>query len=116
MAVIQFNYAVPLERTMVFETVYHPGLQLELRQKQEVWDTLGAFFVWMMVDGQLAGESYGIPLASSSELIEDLLGLPASQKERAVCCFSNTIPRISKAGLRKHSKSSLAGLSRRQRI
>ena len=99
MAVIKFSYAVPLEQTMVFETVYHPGLQLELKQKQEVWDTPGAFFVWMTVDGQLAGESYGIPLASSSELIEDLLVLPESEKEKAVCCFSNTIlPAFQKQG------------------
>ncbi|HWO34840.1 MAG TPA: hypothetical protein VNO32_39105, partial [Candidatus Acidoferrum sp.] len=35
-AVIKFSYAVPLEQTMVFEAVYHPGLQLELSQKQEV--------------------------------------------------------------------------------
>jgi hypothetical protein len=98
-AVIKFDYAVRLEQTMVFETVYHPGLQLELSQKQEVWDTPGAFFVWMLVDGQLAGESYGIPLASSSELLEDLLVLPQSEKEKAVCCFSNTIlPAFQKQG------------------
>jgi hypothetical protein len=77
-AVIKFKYNVPLEQTMDFEAVYHPGLQLDLEQKQEVWDTPGAFFVWMFVDGELAGESYGIPLTSSSELIEDLLVLPES--------------------------------------
>lgn len=88
---IRFDYAVPLEETMDFEAVYHPGLQLDLEQKREVWETPGAFFVWMYVDGVLAGESYGIPLTSSSDLIEDLLLLPKNEKEKAVCCFSNTI-------------------------
>jgi hypothetical protein len=111
-AVIQFNYAVPLEQTMVFETIYHPGLQLDLSQKQEVWDTPGAFFVWLIVDGQLAGESYGIPLASSSELIEDLLVLPESEKEKAVCCFSNTIlPAFQKQGYGSILKAHWLGLA-----
>jgi GNAT superfamily N-acetyltransferase len=111
-AVIKFDYSVPLEQTMVFETVYHPGLQLDLGQKQEVWDTPGAFFVWMIVDGQLAGESYGIPLASSSELIEDLLELPESEKEKAVCCFSNTIlPAFQKQGYGSILKAHWLGLA-----
>jgi hypothetical protein len=110
--VIKFNYTVPLEQTMVFENVYHPGLQLELSQKQEVWDTPGAFFVWMIVDGQLAGESYGIPLGSSSELIEDLLVLPDSEKEKAVCCFSNTIlPAFQKRGYGSILKAHWLGLA-----
>jgi hypothetical protein len=92
-AVIKFSYDVPLEETMDFETVYHPGLQLDLEQKREVWDTPGAFFVWMFLDGEIAGESYGIPLTSSNELIEDLSVLPENEKEKAVCCFSNTILR-----------------------
>jgi GNAT superfamily N-acetyltransferase len=111
-AVIKFNYAVPLEHTMAFESVYHPGLQLDLEQKQEVWDTPGAFFVWMFVDGELAGESYGIPLESSSDFIEDLLVLPASEKEKAVCCYSNTIlPRFQKQGYGAILKAHWLGLA-----
>jgi hypothetical protein len=111
-AVIKFSYAVPLEQTMAFETVYHPGLQLDLSQKQEVWDTPGAFFVWMFVNGQLAGESYGIPLISFSELIEDLLVLPESEKEKAVYCFSNTIlPAFQKQGYGSILKAHWLGLA-----
>jgi len=96
-AVIKFRYDVPLEETMEFESVYHPNLQLELSEKQEVWDTPGAFFVWMYVDEELVGESYGIPLASPTDFLDDLLVLPANEKENAVCCFSNTIlPRFQK--------------------
>jgi GNAT superfamily N-acetyltransferase len=98
-AVIKFSYDVPLEETMEFESVYHPNLKLELSEKQEVWNTPGAFFVWMYVDGELVGESYGIPLASPADFLDDLLVLPANEKEKAVCCFSNTIlPRFQKHG------------------
>ena len=112
MAVIKFSYDVPLEATMDFEKVYHPGLQLDLEQKQEVWDTPGAFFVWMFVDGEIAGESYGIPLSSSNELIEDLSVLPESEKEKAVCCFSNTIlPSFQKQGYGSILKAHWLGLA-----
>jgi hypothetical protein len=110
--VIKFKYDVPLDQTMEFESVYHPGLQLDLEQKQEVWETPGAFFVWMYVDGELAGESYGIPLTSSSELIEDLLVLPEREKEKAVCCFSNTIlPAFQKQGYGSILKAHWLGLA-----
>jgi GNAT superfamily N-acetyltransferase len=110
--VIKFKYDVPLEQTMDFENVYHPGLQLDLSQKQEVWETPGAFFVWMFVDGVLAGESYGIPLSGSSDLIEDLSVLPEHEKERAVCCFSNTIlPAFQKRGYGSILKAHWLGLA-----
>src|SRR5260370_27933345 len=99
MAVLKFKYDVPLEQTMAFESVHHTKLQLNLYDKREIWETPGAFFVWMFVDGQIAGESYGIPLASPSEFLENLLVLPASEKEKAVSCYSNTIlPRFQKQG------------------
>lgn len=112
MAEIKFKYAVPLEQTMAFESVYHPNLRLGLSDKQEIWETPGAFFVWMFVNGELAGESYGIPLASPTEFLEDLLVLPASEKERAVCCYSNTIlPRFQKQGYGGILKAHWLGLA-----
>jgi len=111
-AVIKFDYAVPLEQTMAFESVYHPILQPELTEKQEVWDTPGAFFVWMFVDGELAGESYGIPLASSTDFLEDLFVLPVREKEKAVCCYSNTIlPRFQRKGYGAILKAHWLGLA-----
>ncbi len=112
MAVIKFDYAVPLEKTMEFESVYHANLQLALSEKQEVWETPGAFFVWMFVDGELAGESYGIPLASPTDFLDDLLVLPAKEKEKAVCCYSNTIlPRFQKRGYGAILKAHWLGLA-----
>jgi hypothetical protein len=110
--VIKFKYDVPLEQTLAFESVYHSGLQLELSEKREIWETPGSFFVWMYVEGELAGESYGIPLASSSDFLEDLLVLPASEKEKAVCCFSNTIlPQFQKRGYGSILKAHWLGLA-----
>jgi GNAT superfamily N-acetyltransferase len=112
MAVFEFKYDVPLEQTMVFESVYHPNLQLDLSDKQEIWETPGAFCVWMFVDGELAGESYGIPLDSPTEFLEDLLVLPANEEEKAVCCYSNTIlPRFQKQGYGSILKAHWLGLA-----
>ena len=114
MPVIKFKYDVPLDQTMEFESVYHPGLQLDMEQKQEVWETPGAFFVWMYVDDKLAGESYGIPLTSSSDLIEDLLVLPEHEKGKGgVLFFEHDSSRVSEAGIWSHLKGSLAGDCRR---
>jgi GNAT superfamily N-acetyltransferase len=109
---ITFKYDVPLEETMEFETVYHPNLQLDLADKKEIWETPGAFFVWMFVDGQLAGESYGIPLASPTDFLENLLVLPEREGEKAVCCYSNTIlPAFQKRGLASILKAHWLGLA-----
>jgi len=110
--VIGFRYDVPLEKTMEFEAVYHPNLRLDLFDKREVWEIPGAFFVWMFVDGEIAGESYGIPLASPTDFLEDLLVLPPSEKEKAVCCYSNTIlPRFQKRGYGSILKAHWLGLA-----
>jgi GNAT superfamily N-acetyltransferase len=109
---ITFRYDVPLEETMEFESVYHPNLQLDLADKKEVWETPGAFFVWMFVDAELAGESYGIPLASPTAFLDDLLVLPASEKENAVCCYSNTIlPKFQRRGLGAILKAHWLGIA-----
>jgi hypothetical protein len=81
---ITFSYDVPLEQTMAFESVYHEALQLDLAEKKEMWDTPGSVFVWLSVDGELAGESYGIPLASCDEPIEGLTDLTEGEKKTGI--------------------------------
>jgi hypothetical protein len=90
MTVIKFSYDIPLHQTMAFEDVYPESLQLELTEKQEIHATPGAIFVWMFIDGELAGESYGIPLAKSDEPIEGLGDLAADEVARGIYCYSNT--------------------------
>ena len=109
MGAIKFSYDVPLERTMDFEAVYHRALQLDLSEKKEIWDIPGAIFVWMFVQGKLAGESYGFPLAGSDEQIEGYNGnlspnwlddLTDREKKTGIYCYSNTIlPAFQKQGL-----------------
>src|ERR1017187_6674902 len=89
--VITFSYDVPLEQTMAFESVYHGALQLSLSEKKEMWDAPGSIFAWLFVDGEVAGESYGIPLASCDDPIEGLTGLTEREKQTGIYCYSNTI-------------------------
>jgi hypothetical protein len=67
MAAIRFQYDMPagfLEQTMVFEAVYPENLQMPLEPKRDLLQTPGAVMVWMFVDGEMAGEAYGIPMQS----------------------------------------------------
>ena len=112
MSVIKFNYDIPLEQTMPFEAVYPEALQLDLSDKREIWDAPGSLFVWMFVVGELAGESYGIPLASFDEPIEGLFDLTDSQKKTAIYCYSNTIlPAFQKQGIGTILKTHWLGLA-----
>jgi GNAT superfamily N-acetyltransferase len=91
MDAIRFRYDVPLAETMDFEAVYHQALQLDLPQKEKFRITPGAIFVWMYVDGKLAGESYGFPLAGGDGPLSGLAGLAESEKRSGFHCYSNTI-------------------------
>jgi hypothetical protein len=110
-SVIKFSYDVSLEQTMAFEGVYHEALQLDLSEKKEMWDVPGSLFVWMHVDGELAGKSYGTPLASLDEPIEGLSDLTDSERKAAIYCYSNTIlPSFQKRGLGTILKAHWLGL------
>lgn len=89
--VITFRYDVPLDQTMAFETIYPLALQLDLVEKGEIRDSLGSIFVWMFANGELVGESYGIPLESCDEPLEGLEELSDVDRKSAVYCYSNTI-------------------------
>ena len=109
MATINFRYDVPLEQTMAFEAVYHGAEQLDLFQKKRIWDAPGSIFVWMFVDGELVGETYGIPLASS---IQGLTDLTDSEKKTGIHCYSNTIlPPFQNRGLGTILKAHWLGLA-----
>jgi GNAT superfamily N-acetyltransferase len=88
MPVITFHYELPLEQTMVFEALYSEGERLDPAEKQKMRDASGAIFVWMLVDGELAGETYGTPLERSCPGLEDLV---ESERQAAIHCYSNSI-------------------------
>ena len=109
MATITFRYDVPIDQTMAFEAVYHHTEQLDLSRKKRIWDAPGSIFVWMFVNGDLAGETYGIPLANS---IEGLTDLTDSEKRTGIHCYSNTIlPPFQNQGLGTVLKAHWLGLA-----
>jgi hypothetical protein len=76
---------------MMFETVYPEPLQFELLEKKELWDLPGSIFVWMFVDGKIAGESYGTPTANDIDGIGGSVDLPDAETKNGFHCYSNTI-------------------------
>ncbi|MBZ5527786.1 MAG: hypothetical protein LAN71_07800 [Acidobacteriia bacterium] len=96
---------------MDFESAYHEALQLDLPQKEKLRIMPGAIFVWMFVEGELAGESYGFPLASSDEPISGLAGLTDNERKSGFYCYSNTIlPSFQGKGLGTILKAHWLGL------
>jgi len=96
---------------MDFELVYHDNLKLDLSEKEDIWVTPGSIFAWMFLDGEIAGESYGIPLAGCDEQIEGLTALTDSEKNTSVYCYSNTIlPPFQRQGFAKILKAHWLGL------
>ena len=115
MATITFRYDVPIDQTMAFEAVYHHTEQLDLSRKKRIWDAPGSVFVWMFVDGELAGETYGIPLASSIEGLTDMADMndmTDTEKKTGIHCYSNTIlPPFQNQGLGTVLKAHWLGLA-----
>jgi GNAT superfamily N-acetyltransferase len=70
---------------MAFEREYHPNLRLTLAEKREL--LRNAVAIWMLENGKLVGETYGVPWDSAG----DMPGFPRDSE--AIYCFSNTILR-----------------------
>lgn len=51
MPVIRFDYKIPLEQTMEFDSIYPEGLQFTLSEKEVIRSMAGAIFVWMPFTG-----------------------------------------------------------------
>jgi hypothetical protein len=82
---ITFRFTYPIERTMAFEREYHPNLRLKLPEKRELLMGKSAISIWMLVDGKLVGETYGVPWGAR----EEMPGFPRDPE--AIYCYSNTI-------------------------
>jgi hypothetical protein len=80
---ITFRSKYPISRTMAFEGEYHPNLRLKLAEKRELLKR--AITIWMLEDGELVGETYGIALDGRDEMP----GCP--RDPRSIYCYSNTI-------------------------
>jgi GNAT superfamily N-acetyltransferase len=73
---------------MAFEALYSQGERLDLAEKQQMRGTPGAIFLWMSIDGDLAGETYGFPLERSCPMLENLA---ENERQAASHCYSNSI-------------------------
>jgi predicted GNAT family acetyltransferase len=80
---ITFKFKYPISRTMAFEREYHKNLRLSLREKREMLK--GAITIWMLEDGKLVGETYGIRSDGKHEM-------PGYPRDRhSIYCYSTTI-------------------------
>ena len=88
---ITFRFRYPIARTMAFEREYHPNLRLTLAEKREILKR--AITIWMLEDGKLVGETYGV----GWEATKDFTDLPRDPD--GIYCFSNTILRKYQGGV-----------------
>lgn len=83
---ITFSSKLPITRSMIFEDCYEEELRLTLDEK--VGLAVSRWIVdWMLVDGELAGETYGVRLCDLKEKIEDCDGEPGE----SLYCYSTTL-------------------------
>ena len=81
---ITFRSHYPIPRTMDFEKEYHLNLRLSLPEKEHLLKH--ALTIWMLEDGKLVGETYGVSLDGKFEMPE---GCPKDPE--AIYCYSTTI-------------------------
>jgi hypothetical protein len=68
---------------MAFEGEYHSNLRLTLPEKRDLLKR--AITIWMLADGELVGETYGVPMDGG----DPMPGCP--RDSRSIYCYSNTI-------------------------
>ncbi len=94
--ILTFKTEMPIAQTMGFEGVYEKNLQLDEDYKTEI--VRNGVALWMFVDGELAGETYGISPDRIDEEIEDL----PERDPSVIYCYSTTLfPKYQKRGLSK---------------
>jgi GNAT superfamily N-acetyltransferase len=104
--IITLSSDIRLPDTMSFEECYEDSLQLDLDEKTELRDS-NWLAVWMMIDGVLVGETYGVRLRDLDEEIEDCDDLPSD----TIYCYSTTIlPPYRGKGLSKVLKGAWLGM------
>ncbi len=108
--VVTFVTDVPLQQTMVFEDVYEPQLRMDIVSKFDV--VSNGIVVWMFVDGELAGECYGLSALIYGEYESDFEDVPRDATD-AIYCYSTTLlPQFHGRGLAKILVAYWNGLAR----
>ena len=83
--VLRFRTEIPLAETMVFEDVYEEALRMDARFKALV--VKQGVALWMFVDGELAGETYGVSPAALGADPEH----PDAHDPSVIWCWSTTL-------------------------
>lgn len=87
--IVTFSDSVLTRDTMVFESAYEKGLQMTLPEKDGLFQQ-GALGVWMFVDGDIAGECFGIcPAVDDETEYEDCE--PFKEDYYAIYCYGTTV-------------------------
>jgi hypothetical protein len=78
-----------VEDTMRFEYLFEPALQLNLHEKETILEQ--GFGIWMFVDGQLAGETFGITPRSLYEWCDDEIPDTDKEDDCSIYCYTTNI-------------------------
>jgi hypothetical protein len=78
-----------VKNTMRFEYLFEPALRLEIEEKRKIFNH--AYAVWMFVNSELAGETFGISPAALYEYCDD--EIPDTDKEDncSIYCYTTSI-------------------------
>lgn len=84
---IIFKSDMPVKDTMVFEKLFHENLAFDLKDKKDILKS-ASIKLWMLVDGELAGETYGMTVP---DIGEDLEGCQNYQRSDCLYVYSIAI-------------------------
>lgn len=108
MSVIKFCASMPVQDTMVFESCYEDALQLASEDKTPI--LANGIAVWMLVDGELAGETYGIAPRSLAIIADEEIEDCDPEDDASIYCYSTTIlPKFQGRGLARVLKAHWLG-------
>jgi GNAT superfamily N-acetyltransferase len=86
---LQFVSSLPIEDTMIFEASYEENLQLEADDKRPI--LANGIAAWLLVDGKVAGETYGITPRSLAIVADDEIEDCDPEDDASIYCYSTTI-------------------------
>jgi GNAT superfamily N-acetyltransferase len=107
--IITFKEYMPTDETMEFEGIFEENLQLDEDEKDKLLNA--GVPLWMFVDGELAGETYGVSMRflREKEEIEDCTG----EADSTCYCYSTALlSRFRGKGLGKILKAHWLGMMR----
>ncbi len=101
---MKFVNSRPIEDTMIFESCYEAQLRLEPDDKMPI--LANGIATWLLVDGELAGETYGITPRSLSIVADDEIEDCDPSSDAELYCYSTTImPKFQGKGLARLLKA-----------